>query len=406
MVDDLGVRPSESSDIGPSRAHWYGHLMIDRFIWAASGAGLSERAWADAEDTGAAWVGNDAAAHVSLLRSTVREELAFGMEQQGVAAGVMSADIDAALETWGLRHIADREPSQLSTGQTRRLAIAAALLRDPGALVLDCPTDGLDTAAVETLRGALADFDGQVTVYDRVRTVLADDAAQETHLDGVERPAPDPVPDPVQVAAPGAPVLVAEGASVRRGSFTLGPVDLRVDGGQVTHIAGPNGSGKTTLMLAVLGLLPHEGTLEAPASGWAPTGMDAAFSRRTVLAELSVGTDAAHAEVALRWVGLERWRDVHPLDVPSCPRRMLAVAAALVRGPGLLILDEPTVGLDAEGYTWLTRVMRGYAAGGYHAELAAAGVEPVWSGGLPAVLWSCHNAAFAEAVSDRFLAMP
>jgi energy-coupling factor transporter ATP-binding protein EcfA2 len=390
--------------------------MIDRFIWAASGAGLSERAWADAEATGAAWVGNDAAAHVSLLRSTVREELAFGMEQQGVAAGVMSAAIDAALDTWGLRHIADREPSQLSTGQTRRLAIAAALLRDPGALVLDCPADGLDTAAVETLRGALADFDGQVTVYDRVRTVLADDAAQELHLDGAEGPAPDPVPAPAPVVAPAAvpdepgepgdPVLLAEGAVVRRGSFTLGPVDLRADGGQVTHLAGPNGSGKTTLMLAVLGLLPHEGTLVAPVAGWAPTGMDAAFSRRTVLAELAVGTDAAHAEVALRWVGLERWRDTHPLDVPSSPRRMLAVAAALVRGPGLLILDEPTVGLDAEGYAWLTRVMRGYAAGGYHAELTAAGLQPVWSGGEPAVLWSCHNAAFAEAVSDRFLAMP
>ncbi|MEY8565786.1 ATP-binding cassette domain-containing protein [Corynebacteriaceae bacterium 7-707] len=380
--------------------------MIDRFIWAASGAGLSERAWADAEGTGAAWVGNDAAAHVSLLRSTVREELAFGMEQQGVAPHVMAAGIDAALDTWGLRHIADREPSRLSTGQTRRLAIAAALLRDPGALVLDCPTDGLDTAAVETLRRALAEFDGPVTVYDRVRTVLADDAGREVRLDGVDGPAPDPVPGPVPAASPGEPVLTSAGVVVRRGDFVLGPVDLQAHGGQVTHLAGPNGSGKTTLMLAVLGLLPHEGSLDAPVAGWAPTGMDSAFSRRTVLAELAVGTDAAHAETALRWVGLDKWRDVHPLDVPSSPRRMLAVAAALVRGPGLLILDEPTVGLDAGGYAWLTRVMRGYAAGEYHAELSAAGVEPVWTGPAPAVLWTCHNAAFAGAVSDRSLTMP
>ncbi|WP_420098393.1 ATP-binding cassette domain-containing protein [Corynebacterium sp.] len=375
--------------------------MIDRFIWAASGAGLSEHAWAAAEESGAAWVGNDAAAHVSLLRSTVREELAFGMEQQGIAPGIMSARIDAAMDTWGLRHIAGREPSRLSTGQTRRLAVAAALLRDPGSLVLDCPTDGLDAAAVETLRATLAEFDGAVTVYDRVRTVLADDARTEVRLDGTEEDAPDPVPSSSPTTAPGDPVLTMANVGVTRGAFALGPVNLNVLGGQVTHLAGPNGSGKTTLMLAVLGLLPHEGVLDAPVAGWAPTGMDAAFSRRTVLKELAVGTDEAHAEAALRWVGLERWRDVHPLDVPSSPRRMLSVAAALVRGPGLVILDEPTVGLDAEGYTWLARVMHGYAAGEYHAHLSAAGIPALWRGDRPAVLWSCHNAGFADAVSDR-----
>lgn len=378
--------------------------MIDRFIWASSGAGLSEHAWAAAEESGAAWVGNDAAAHVSLLRSTVREELAFGMEQQGIAPEVMATRIDSAMDTWGLRTLADREPSRLSTGQTRRVAIAAALLRDPGALVLDCPTDGLDAAAVETLRRTLAGFDGDVTVYDRVRTVLADDARHEMRLDATPAAAPDPVPDPVPDAASAASsrgtVLSVRDLTVSRGSFALGPVSFTAQGGQVTHLAGPNGSGKTTLMLAVLGLLPCGGTVEAPVVGWAPTGMDAAFSRRTVLKELAVGTDAAHAEVALRWVGLEWWRDVHPLDVPSSPRRMLAVAAALVRGPGLLILDEPTVGLDAEGYAWLTTVMRGYAVGEYHAALADSGLA---SRELPspAVLWSCHNAAFADAVSDR-----
>lgn len=375
--------------------------MIDRFIWAASGAGLSEHAWAAAEESGAAWVGNDAAAHVSLLRSTVREELAFGMEQQGVAPEIMAARIDEAMGTWGLRHIAEREPSRLSTGQTRRLAIAAALLRDPGSLVLDCPTDGLDAAAVGTLRATLAEFGGPVTVYDRVRTVLAEDARTEVRLDGTEEDAPAPVPSSSPATTPGEPVLTMENASVTRGSFVLGPVNLNVLGGQVTHLGGPNGSGKTTLMLAVLGLLPHDGALDAPVAGWAPTGMDAAFSRRTVLKELAVGTDEDHAEAALRWVGLDRWRDAHPLDVPSSPRRMLAVAAALVRGPGLLILDEPTVGLDAEGYAGLARVMRGYASGEYHAHLSTVGIPALWHGDRPAVLWSCHNAAFADAVSDR-----
>lgn len=376
--------------------------MIDRFYWASSGAGLSEHAWARAEDTGAAWVGNEASAHVSLLRSTVVQELAFGMEQQGIDRVTMTSRIDAALDTWDLRGIAEREPSKLSTGQTRRVAIASALLRDPGALVLDCPTDGLDAAAVDILSSTLRRFDGDVTVYDRVRTALADDAARELTLDGTEASVPDPVAGiAAHHAQPGPDVLTAENVTVTRGSFTLGPITLAAAGGQITHLAGPNGSGKTTLMLAVLGLLDHHGTMRSPVAGWAPTGMDAAFSQRTVIKELSVGTDEAHAEVALQWVGLERWRDVHPLDVPSSPRRMLAVAAALVRAPGLLILDEPTVGLDSDGYAWLVRVMRGYAGGDYHAALVAAGVQPLWDGDAPAVIWSCHHRKFADAVSDR-----
>lgn len=375
--------------------------MIDRYCWGVSGSGLSEHAWATAEATGAAWVGNDAAAHISLLRPTVREELAFGMEQQGVDRQVMAERIAAALELWDLRDIADRDPSRLSTGQTRRVAVAAALLRDPGALVLDCPTDGLDAAAVETLAGTLSRFTGEVTVYDRVATALADLAVEQLHLvDGTLTPAAAPGPEipPISPASPGDVVLDCD-LTVAHGSFIL-DTSLTARAGQVTHLAGPNGSGKTTLMLALLGLLPHTGRLTVPTAGWAPTGMDAAFSKRTVLRELAVGTDGEHAQAALDWVGLGRWADVHPLDVPSAARRMVAVAAALVRGPELLLVDEPTVGLDAPGHGWLVRTLRGYAAGEFHRHLASRGVRGVDADLRPAVVWTCHHAQFAAAVSD------
>lgn len=369
--------------------------MIERFIWGDSGSGLSEHAWRTAGETGAAWVGNDAAAHLSLLRSTVREELAFGMEQQGVPPSEMAERIAAAEHTWGLTELADRDPSRLSTGQTRRVAVAAALLRDPGALVLDCPLDGLDAPAVDTLRTTLNGFDGAVTVYDRLRTPLAGDAEEQLRLvDGrlVPAPAAEPeFPAPAPGAASGETVLDCA-MTVTRGSFSV-TARLTARGGEITHLAGPNGSGKTSVMLAVLGLLPHTGRLTAPVAGWAPTGMDAAFSKRTVRRELAVGTDLDHADAALEWVGLQEWADVHPLDVPSSPRRMVAVAAALVRGPELLMLDEPTVGLDAPGHAWLARVMRDYAAGEYHRRLGMPTARP-------AVLWTCHSEPVARAVSS------
>lgn len=72
-------------------------MPVETFIWAPSGKGLSEHAWATAEATGAAWVGNNAQSHISLLRSTVAEELAVPMEQAGVPRAEMQAAVDAAL---------------------------------------------------------------------------------------------------------------------------------------------------------------------------------------------------------------------------------------------------------------------------------------------------------------------
>lgn len=377
------------------------------YIWGESGSGLSEHAWRRAESSGAAWVGNDASAHISLLRPTVREELAFGMEQQAIPRDEMEFRVSDALDLWDLRDIADQKPWALSTGQTRRVAIAAALLgssrgsRGSTPLVLDCPIDGLDHGAVETLRHALARFNGDVTIYDRVRTALAEDMGEQLRLhDGELTPCAAPTPELPEITpvSPGEVVLHCD-LSATNGNFTL-HASVTAHAGHVTHVAGPNGSGKTTLMLAILGLIPHKGMLVAPTSGWVPTAMDAAFSQRTVLKELMVGTDADHAEAALEWVGLGQWRDAHPLDVPSSARRMIAVAAAVARGPELLLVDEPTVGLDAPGHAWLARVLRGYAAGDYHRQLGSEVVRPVTA---PAVLWTCHNSEFAAAISDRAL---
>lgn len=403
-------------------------MPITEYIWAESGAGLSEHAWNRAETTGAAWVGNEASAHVSLLRSTVAEELAVGMEQRGVPREQMQSRIDRALHTWGLENHAESNPAQLSTGQTRRLAIAGALLSGADSLVLDCPLDGFDAAAVDTLRRTLEAFPGEVTVYDRGWSSLADDATRQLRLttSGTleESAAPKPtIPESAKgrleaINGSGGNaslddeksiVLRGSGVRIRRGVDDIGPVNVTARAGEVTHLEGPNGCGKTSLFLAILGLAPYSGQLDRPTEmpGWAPTAMDAALARRTVVDELAYGAGREAAEAVVEFTGLQRWAGTHPLDVPSSWRRIVLIAAAMVRAPRLILLDEPTVGLDWEGYGRLAELMHRYADGEYHrlrGVSADVGAHP--GAELPAVMWTCHDKEFATKVSDSRLTWP
>ena len=96
---------------------------------------------------------------LSASKPTVREELAFGLENLGIPRDQMDARIDGVLERLGIAHLAEREPYALSGGEQQRVAIASIVAMGTDILVLDEPTGQLDpagTAEVGALLGELA----------------------------------------------------------------------------------------------------------------------------------------------------------------------------------------------------------------------------------------------------------
>ena len=145
-------------------------------------------------------------------------------------------------------------------------------------------------------------------------------------------------------------------------------VDFDLGRGEIVALEGPNGSGKTTLARIAAGLLePQAGTIEVRGrTGYLAQDPGRYLVRETALEEvaLAVNRDEQRARAALDRVGLGWAADRHPRDLSSGERERLALAAVAVAEPDVLILDEPTRGVDPERKAALGAWLEEYAASG------------------------------------------
>ncbi|MBI4260606.1 MAG: ATP-binding cassette domain-containing protein [Actinobacteria bacterium] len=178
----------------------------------------------------------------------------------------------------------------------------------------------------------------------------------------------------------GPSALSVRGLSVRYGSATVvSGVDLEVPPGEVVALLGRNGSGKSTVLRAVAGLIrPAAGSVAVagldvtgrPAHEVARCGVGlvpergGTFSGLTVLEHLRLASLRAAPGAGERIA--EALEDFPVLSVAGArparalsggERRMLALAAAFVRGPGVMLLDEPSLGLAPRAAAALDRAV-------------------------------------------------
>ncbi len=387
----------------------------------------------------------------ALVMGRAGDDVAFGLENRGVATAEIWRRVDGALAATGFPYGRDASTAALSGGEQQRLALAGILALRPGLLLLDEVTANLDPDGVALVRQVLSrvlDESGATAVIVEHRVeqvvdlvtravvlepgggVLADGPPDEVFgaqgaalaARGVWVPGRHPAVRRRAVSVAGPALVTAEGVRFRypgTARDALPATDVAVHAGSALALTGPNGAGKSTLALSLAGLLrPTGGEVRAeaaldppqpPRQLWRWRGAD--LVRRvgtvfqdpehqivtsTVRHELTVGplragatAAAAHARAdeLLDRLGLAPLAAANPYTLSGGEKRRLSVATAIATSPRVVVADEPTFGQDSRTWAELVALL---------ADLRDAGC------GLVLVT---HDEALVDALADRTLAM-
>jgi energy-coupling factor transport system ATP-binding protein len=341
-----------------------------------------------------------------VVLTRVDAEVAFGLENLGAAPYEIQPRAAAALDSVGAGHLLERRTQELSAGELQRVSIASALALDPLLLLLDEPTSQLDPEGAEEILDVACS--GRAVVLSEQRPTLALercdrvlfleggrlllDAARGEALEWLAEHRPAYLPQlgvftgQEEVGSRETLVRLEHVSYAYGDRHAVGPASLALRRGEIVALVGPNGSGKTTLAKLAAGLLEPAGG-EVQLRGRAAylsqdPGRYLVCERVDEEVALGVGGDLARARRALDLVQLGGYDARHPRDLSSGERERLGLAAVLVTEPDVLILDEPTRGVDPERKALLARLLRDNAA-------------------RRATLIVTHDQVFAADVADR-----
>ena len=343
-----------------------------------------------------------------IIALTIEKEIAFALENQGIAQEEMERRIEAVIAAMGIGHLRGRLTSELSTGEKQRLSLASLLVARPPVLVLDETSSYLDKQGKELFELQLDKIREEnseltlvhVTQYPQTalkyeRLIVFSDGRIE--VDG----RPDEIFDDNQLCIKcglkfdfdgsreiSLPLLNAGKTDDKRiGTIELKRLSYDYPGGktliknlsasfysrEISAVVGPSGSGKSTLAMLLCSLLkPDSGELEFLSSNGQVLSQAETKGKITAALQqperqfflnscqeeikfgpenLGVKLNGRQLEALFHLSGLsfELFRSRDPLMLSLGEKRRLAFSAILAINPDFLIFDEPTCALDPEG---------------------------------------------------------
>ena len=335
---------------------------------------------------------------------SVAENIDFFARLFGQAKAERERRIDELTQSTGLNPFNDRPARKLSGGMRQKLGLCCALIHDPTLLILDEPTTGVDplsrrqfwelTERIRMRRPGMSllvataymeeaeHFDwlvamdaGRIIATGTPQELKANTGASNLEdafialLPAARRRGRASLVIPKRPPSDEAPVIVARDLTCRFGDFTaVDNVNFSIERGEIFGFLGSNGCGKTTTMKMLTGLLPassgeallfgqaiEAGGMSARARVGYMSQSFSLYTELTVRQNLQLHARLFHLpsaqaktriDTVVEKFGLTDYLDQGALDLPLGIRQRLSLAVAIVHGPEMLILDEPTSGVD------------------------------------------------------------